>query len=143
MIFHIIFLSSGHPICPFKIFRLFMSKLSISSNYLWQRPKPHSKMSECWFHPDASNTINNDWLLDLTEKASMTVSYTNMSLVLTPRSVMDSTLSDPIFTKTYSNEVLPSMLSFHISELLLAKVYYEYSAGLRDDNSISIHQGII
>lgn len=109
----------GHPICPFKIFRLFMSKLSVSSNYLWQRPKAHSKIYECWFHPDACNTINNDWLLDLTEKASMTVSYTNMSLVLTPRSVMDSTLADPVFTKSYADEVkeIPDPPAFDPSNL--------------------------
>lgn len=95
----------GHPICPFKIFRLYMSKLSASSSFLWQRPKKQARMNESWFYPDPSNSISNEWLVDLTEKASMTVSYTNMSLVLTPRSVMDAMLLDPNFSKTLSEEL--------------------------------------
>ena len=80
------------PLCPFKTFELYLSKLYPELKFLSQRPKQAIQTTDdnCWYCnvPVGKNTIGN-FMKDISRAADMSKQHTNHSIRATAVTVLD------------------------------------------------------
>ena len=80
------------PLCPVKMFELYLSKLHLELKFLWQRPKQAIQATDgnCWYCnvPVRMNTLGN-FMKDISRAADLSKQFTNHSIRATAITVLD------------------------------------------------------